>query len=95
MASTITHDEERRRFSIQVDGNTVGVADYHEDDATWVFTHTEVQPEYGGRGLAGQLVDQALREAIAAGKTITPVCSYVAAYIERHPEFHEHVVPPS
>ena len=54
-----------------------------------VFYHTVVDPEYGGRGLATILVEEALNGARDAGKRIVPVCSMVETVLKKHPEFDE------
>lgn len=49
-----------------------------------VFHHTAVDVEYGGRGLAGLLVEQALSDAREQDLTVVPVCSYVAHWITKN-----------
>jgi hypothetical protein len=53
------------------------------------LVHTEVPPALEGRGLAGRIVQAAVDHARAAGWRIRPVCSYVAAWVRRHPETHD------
>jgi predicted GNAT family acetyltransferase len=48
--------------------------------------HTYVPPSLEGRGIAGALVRAALEHARTAGWRVQPACSYVAAYMRRHPE---------
>jgi predicted GNAT family acetyltransferase len=83
--TTVT--EEPGRFTISVEGRTVGLADFHDSDGRRVFPHTEVQPSFQGRGLATILVAEALRATRQAGLRIVPTCSMVADYIDKHPEF--------
>jgi predicted GNAT family acetyltransferase len=83
--TTVT--EEPGRFTISVDGRTVGLADFHDLDGRRVFPHTEVQPSFEGRGLATILVAEALRATRDARLRIVPSCSMVAGYIDKHPEF--------
>ncbi|HLS00926.1 MAG TPA: GNAT family N-acetyltransferase [Beutenbergiaceae bacterium] len=92
MATQITHDEPAQRFHIHVDDQDAGVLEYQDTGGGWVFTHTEVKPEFTGRGLAGMLAGHALREAVSKGKDIKPVCPFVVAYVKKHPEFQDHVV---
>ena len=47
---------EAGRYIIAVDGKTVGFADFADRDDQRVFYHTEIDPAYGGRGLATILV---------------------------------------
>jgi uncharacterized protein len=80
-------------FDIAVDGTTVGKAFYEERDGTRVFTHTEVDEAYGGRGLATILVTEALQATKDAGLRIVAVCPMVAAFVDKHHEFDDAVDP--
>ena len=51
------------------------------------FTHTEVPPEFGGRGIGGKLVQASLDDARAQGLLVNPICSYYTYWIVRHPEY--------
>jgi predicted GNAT family acetyltransferase len=75
--TTVT--EGRQTYTIAVEGQTVGHADYADRGDQRVFYHTVVDPEYGGRGLATILVEEALNGARDAGKRIVPVCSMSGA----------------
>jgi uncharacterized protein len=75
------------RFTIEVDGRVIGLADYHDRDGRRTFPHTEVEPQYRGRGLATILIAEALRSTRAAGLRIVPTCWMVAEYIDKHPEY--------
>lgn len=82
-----TVSREPGRFVIAVQGRTVGLADFHDGDGRRVFPHTEVNPEFQGRGLATILVAEALRATRAEGFRIVPTCWMVAEYIDKHPEY--------
>ena len=77
-------------YGIFVEGevNPAGKAHYldrpGEDGAERVFHHPVVDEAYGGRGLAGILVDKALADAAAQNLTVIPLCSYVAHWIEKN-----------
>lgn len=75
------------RFTIEVEGRTVGLADYDDRDGRRIFPHTQVLPEYQGRGLATILVAEALRSTRAAGLRIVPRCWMVAEFIDKHSEY--------
>ena len=77
------------KYTIAVEGETVGFADFADRGDERVFYHTVIDPAFGGRGLATILVEHALDAARADGKRIVPVCSMVANVIEKHPEFAE------
>ncbi len=77
------------RYTIAVEGQAVGLADFADRDNQRVFYHTEIDPAYGGRGLATILVEEALNEARDEGKRIVPVCSMVVTVLKKHPEFDD------
>lgn len=89
--TTVTAED--KRYSIAVDGHTVGFAEFVERDGQRVFTHTEVSKDYEGRGLATILVGEALQSTRAAGLRIVAVCPLVAAYVEKHQEVADAVDP--
>jgi predicted GNAT family acetyltransferase len=80
---------ESDRFSIAVDGQTVGFTEFTDRDGQRVFTHTEVDDAFEGRGLATILIGEALQSTRDAGLRVVPVCEMVAAYIDKHEEFKD------
>jgi len=77
------------KYTIAVDGETVGLAAVADRDNQRVFYHTEVDHRFEGRGLATILVDHALKATRADGKRVVATCSMVAAFIKKHPEFSD------
>ena len=77
------------RFTIAVDSQPVGLAEYFDRDGRRTFPHTEVGREYRGRGLATILVAEALRATREEGLRVVPACSMVADYIDKHPEYDD------
>jgi uncharacterized protein len=75
------------KYTIAVDGQTVGLAAVADRDNQRVFYHTEVDERFGGRGLANILVGEALKATRGDGKRVVAVCPMVAAFIKKHPEF--------
>ena len=76
-------------YTIAVDGKAVGHADYADRGDQRVFYHTVIDPDFGGRGLATILLEEALNAARADGKRIVPVCSMVGTVLKKHPEFDD------
>ena len=89
MAYDIQHNEETSQYETTVDGQVAFVAYDLEEPNRIVLTHTIVPDALSGRGIAGELVKHALDDARARKLTVVPQCSYVAAYIKRHPEYEE------
>lgn len=88
----IRHNLAARRFEYQQDG-LLCVMDYVLDGKTAAFTHTGVPPALEGRGIAADLVRCALETARQQGWQVLPRCSYVAAYLQRHPEYGDVLAP--
>lgn len=81
----IGHDAAHGRFWTRVDGRLC-VCDYRTSGRTMVMVHTEVDPDLQGRGIAAALVEAAVAHAREHGLRIRPLCSYVRAWLRRHPE---------
>lgn len=84
----VRHNEAARRFEADVDGG-VARADYRMQGDVMGIVHTEVPMAAEGRGVAGQVVRAALDHARRHGLRVAPMCSYVRAYMQRHPETHD------
>jgi predicted GNAT family acetyltransferase len=79
----------RRRFEILVDGSLAGFAAYDLRQDTVVFTHTEIDPRFRDKGVGGALVREALDQVRERGDRVVAQCPFVAAYIDRHPQYAE------
>jgi predicted GNAT family acetyltransferase len=78
---------ERDRYEA-VSGTTVaGHIDYGTVAGARTFRHTEVAPEFEGRGVGGTLARGALDDLRSRGLTVRPACSFVAGWIRRHPDY--------
>jgi predicted GNAT family acetyltransferase len=77
------------KYTVAVDGQTVGLTAVADRNGQRVFYHTEVDEEFGGRGLASIVIGEALKATRADGKRVVPVCPTVADFIKKHPEFGE------
>lgn len=82
----VTHNESARRFEVAL-GDELAELDYYLRDNTMVITHTGVPRAWEGRGIAAALTKTALEYARSEGLTVAPLCSYVAAYMRRRPEY--------
>ena len=84
---SISRDEAAGRYEIRLGGRRVGLADFYRRGNTVVIPHTETSPEFGGRGLASQLVRYCLDDIRAQQLRVDPACPFVAAYIRKNPEY--------
>ena len=85
---TVRHNEAQSRYELDTD-NGLAIEVYRQQGDRRVFTHTEVPPADEGRGFASQVVKEALADTHRRGLKIVPACSFVVAYVRRHPEFDD------
>src|SRR5262245_30650845 len=79
---------ERHRYEVTVDGELAGFAVYEDRaDGVRVFTHTEVDDAYEGRGVGSALARGALDDVRASGGRLVARCPFIAAFIRRHDEY--------
>ena len=76
------------RFELVVDRH-LSFSEYALDGDVITFTHTIVPPALEGHGVASRLISGALAQVRARGLKVRPVCKFVKAYIERHPEWQD------
>ncbi len=79
---------DEQQFVATIEGKRAGVADYlltHE--GVIVFTHTEVDPAYEGKGVGSALARGGLDSARRSGLSVLPICPFIKGWINRHREF--------
>ena len=84
---TVVDNKERQRYEVRVGGALAGILAYTVQDGVVVMPHTVVEPRYEGRGIGGLLAETALDDAREHGLKVAPRCRFVAAYIEKNPEY--------
>jgi hypothetical protein len=85
----VEHRPAKHRFIAVVEGEEA-VLDYTlAAGGVMTITHTGVPKPIEGRGIAGQLMREALSAAAVNGWRVVPACSYAAAYMEKHTQQHE------
>ncbi|MFI5892750.1 GNAT family N-acetyltransferase [Actinoplanes sp. NPDC051513] len=81
------------RFELLVDGAVAGLAMYRRrGDTVVVVTHSEVNPEFRGRGLGNELAQRTLDLIRSRGEKVVPICPFFARYVSEHPEYDDIVV---
>ena len=71
-------DPDQDRFEIRVDGVEAGHAEYVRKGDLVIFTHTEIDDAFEGRGLGSKLARGALDAVRATGDPIVPLCPFIA-----------------
>lgn len=84
----VVHNAKAKRFEIEIEGR-LAVLKYEMQPGKMVCTHTEVPEALGGRGLGSRLARAALEYARQNELKVWPLCSFVAGYIQKHPEYRD------
>lgn len=91
----VEHNSDKYRYELFVGDAFAGFAQYHDSGNRVVFTHSEVDDAYSGRGLGKVLAAGALDDVVAREKVIVPICPFIAAYLEKNLERYQgHVETP-
>ena len=77
------------QFELFFDGAPAGILNYRVEGDDYALTHTEIDPDFEGRGLGSALISHALDQIKAGGHGMLPVCPFVLSYLDRHPEYVE------
>ena len=86
----VVDDPEAHAFVARLDdGTQAGAAYYRRRAGVVIFTHTIVESEFEGRGIGSQLAKGALDAVREAGEKIQPLCPFIRAYVDKHPEYHD------
>ena len=88
----VVDNPEASRFELRLGGRLIGIAAYRRRNGLIALTHTEIQEEREGQGFGSVLAAGVLEEAARQGVEITPLCPFIASYIEHHPDY-ERLVP--
>jgi predicted GNAT family acetyltransferase len=81
----VTDNRAESRYELTVDRDTA-IAAYDLDGDVIAFTHTAVPSRLEGRGIASRLIAGALADVRARHLRVRPLCTFVAAYFDRHPD---------
>jgi hypothetical protein len=87
MDTHLHHAADRSRYELLLDGEVVGIADYHASGDAIVIPHTEIAFSHRGRGLGAVLVRAVLDDLRAAHKQVVPQCWFVRDFLDAHPDY--------
>jgi predicted GNAT family acetyltransferase len=83
----VKHDKQNQRFVLEIEGQQVYTA-YSLDQNVMDLYTTYTPPNLRGKGLAEKVVHAALEFAKENNYYVVPSCSYVAVYLQRHPDYN-------
>lgn len=84
-AINVRDNRAANRFEAEI-GGALAFAAYRLEDGRITLDHTVVPRQLEGRGIGSALIKSALQSARERGLKVVPECSFVAAYMKRHPE---------
>jgi uncharacterized protein len=82
----VIHNPKAGRFELEKDG-CLAVLEYQLSDGKIIFTHTGVPDALGGQGIGSLLARAGLDYARRQSFAVVPECSFIAGYIQKHPEY--------
>jgi predicted GNAT family acetyltransferase len=85
----VADQPEARRYELTAEGERIGFVTYRMEPGVIAFLHAEVNPAHERQGWGSRLVAGALDDARARGLKVRPVCPFVVAYIESHPDYRD------
>jgi predicted GNAT family acetyltransferase len=88
MLDAVRDNKALHRFEMDA-GSDTAVAYYGLAPGVITFNHTEVPAALWGQGIGSRLVRGALEAARTQGLKVVPRCSFVSAYLSKHPEFND------
>jgi predicted GNAT family acetyltransferase len=88
----VVMNEKTHRFEVTL-GNETAFAEYNLLRDAIVLPHTVVPDVFAGKGVGSALAKAALGYARDHGLKVKPICTFMAGYIAKHPEYHDLVHP--
>ena len=86
MPASVVDRPEKSRFELPVEGG-LAPAYYCLDDGRVVLTHTEGPERLPGQGIGSRLAKGVFESLRASGRKAVATCPFMAAYVERHPDY--------
>lgn len=89
MSDVVTsHNPDEHRYEAHLDDELAGFAEYQLTDELVVFTHTEVDPRFEGKGVGSALARFALDDVRAEGsRKVLPLCPFIKGWMGKHPDY--------
>lgn len=91
ITNVVLNDNGRGEVQLIADGTPIGKMDIAVNSPVLTVYHTEVDPQYEGRGMAKLLLAELVSYAREKALKIVPLCPYVQVQFKRHPEEYKDV----
>jgi uncharacterized protein len=83
----VVDEPDSERFALYAGDDLAAIAEYRRRPGVIAFTHTEVDPDFEGRGFGSQLARAALDQVRSEGLGVLPFCPFISGWIAKHPEY--------
>ena len=85
-----SHNPAEHRYEAHLDGELAGFAEYQLTDKLIIFTHTQVESKFEGKGVGSSLARFALDDVRATGtREVLPLCPFIKGWIGKHPDYQD------
>lgn len=89
MDAEVRNATDRSRYELVMDGEVVGIADYHRAGDALIFPHTVIESDRRGQGLGEILLRGALDDVRSRGDKVVPQCWFVRDFFHANPEYSD------
>lgn len=90
----ISDNPAESRYEAFVESTLAGLTDYHLQPGLITLLHTEIDPVFEGQGVGSRFAAAVLDDVRGRGLRVLPMCPFVRAFIQRHPEYADLVWRP-
>lgn len=87
MPDTVRDNTATQRYEMALPDGAVAFVPYRRDNGVVTLPYSEVPPQFEGQGIGSRLVRGVLEDIRQRGERVVPLCSFIAQYIRRHPEY--------
>lgn len=88
MSSEVIDNRTEQRFEMALGEETAFIS-YRKRGRVYTLYHAEVPAAFEGQGHGSRLAQGVLALVRAEGAKVVPRCSFVRAYLRRHPETND------
>lgn len=88
MPATLTDNAEASRYEYPV-GEALAYVSYRRAPGLTTLTYARVPEELSGAGVGSAMARAVLEAVRERGDRVRATCGFIAAYLDRHPEFHD------
>ena len=88
MDGTLEDRPEAGRYEYRVAGGLAYVT-YERRPGLTTLCYAKVPDELAGAGVGSAMARAVLEEERRRGNRVRPTCGFIAAFLARHPEFHD------